>query len=790
RNSARAMTKAPGAEIAIILTIGLGIAASTAVFSVANSVLIRPLPFSDPDRLVVITATLRGGPFPISFPEFLDWQLQNRTFAHMAAFGNPIDFNLTSGFETQRIRVVAVTAEFWTVLGVPPFLGRGFLPEEDTPASPGVVVISHELWSRSFGSDRSILGRPITTTQRSYTVVGVMPPNVRYPLDADAWIPEGPSRILNRRVRGFEVLGRVKRNRPFQSAVADMAAIARRLEIDYPVSNRGFGVRLMLLRDRIVGNVRLLLVALSASVALVLLIACLNVASVVLARAVNRESEIAVRIALGATRARIVLQVISEGMLRVAAISIVGLIGGAWGAMLIGRLVEGHSSQPGGFCPDAAVVAFCILISGLIVLAIGCVPALRLSRIEAACVIHARSRGATNWRHSRVRTIATVAQVAISMTLVVASGLLLRSLLNIEAIHPGFNPDRLISFRVALPVVNREIRDAAYWLILDRLRSAPGVQGVAGTSEFPVGRRLIDMSFSIDGEPPVPPEKRKLADVGCITAGYASLMGIPLLGGREFAAQDRAPGAPIVATVNESFARRYFPSAEHSYSAVDQALIFQGVGKVRIVGVLGSVSREPIGAPPREEVYMSCEQLPRPWMTFAVRTAVDPLSMAPTIRQVVHSVDSRLPVFEVQTAEHALSRLLSQRRLYSVMLAILANFSLIVAAVGHYGAVAYWTRLRLGEMAIRMAVGAGRLDILALVAREGLLPASVGIVIGLALSLFFTRLLRTLLYGVSATDWPTFAMAAFFLSIVTLVATLIPACRATRIAPSHILGAE
>ena len=805
RYGLRSLVRTPGFTGVAVLTLALGIGATTAIFSVVNAVVLRPLPYPDADRIVMVWMDNRrqGTPEDIhSWPNYVDYRDQNRVFAQLAAYV-PSGYNITGGCvegacEPQRVAAAASTAPLFGVLGASPLLGRVYSAEEEQQGRDGVVVISHGLWTRQFGADPGIVGRTVRLNGRARTVIGVMPRAFAFPSpDTDVWVPLvlPPQFKEQRQVYGLYVVGRLKPGVAFERAQGDMTALARQLEEQYP-ENRDLGVNLVALPEQVVGKtLRTALWIMLGAVAAVLLIGCANVANLLLSRAATREREVGVRLALGASRGRLVRQLLTESVLLAALGGALGVLL-AWGGLrlLIG-LAPTDIPRLDQVRIDGAVLAATTLLVVTTGVAFGLVPALQASRPNLVEALREGGRGTAGQRGHRLRRLLAGAQVALVVVLLTAAGLLIRSFVQLQQVQLGFRPDHLLTMQVALPGAKYQSpqqRLAFFDALLERVREVPGAQGVAAISDIFLSQTPRSTLFTIEGRPPTTDQQNAEVPLDAVTPDYFRVMGIPLKAGRTFTAQD-GPDAPPVVMVNENMARRFWPGEDavgkrFKYGAPDTP---DSVSPwLTIVGVVGDMRRTGYDAPVRYETFLPLAQQPVPSMTFVVRTARDPLALAPQVRGEVRAIDPELPVYDIKSMDQLLSAMVAQRRFSMALLGTFAGLALLLGLVGVYGVTSYLVAQRTREVGLRLALGAQPGELVRMVVRQGMGVAAAGIGVGLLGALAVTRLMAGLLYGVSPTDAATLAAVTALLALATLLANYVPARRAARVNPIVALRSD
>ena len=801
RYGLRMLVKNKAFTVVAVLTLGLGIGANTAIFSVVNAVLLRPLPFEQPDRLVMVWQTnVQTGSLqdPASFLNLVDWQQQNQVFEQIAAF-MPRGISLTDIDEPEQLPGSFVSANLFPALGVTPTLGRTFLPDEDRPGGGRAVILSHGLWQRRFGGDPGIIGKALTLDGASHTVVGVMPADFQFPIPGQFPIP--PTQLwvplaidpgqANRGDRSLFAVGRLKSGVTVGQAQAEMTLIARRLEQQYPDANTGSGVKVVPLHEQVVGRLRPALLVLLGAVGFVLLIACANVASLLLSRAAARQKEIAIRAALGAGRLRLVRQLLTETVL----LTLMG------GTLVLLLAYGGMDSLKAGLPPnlpradeisiDRQVLGFSFVVSLFTGLLFGLVPAWQASRPDLNEVLkEGGGKGAGGQGRSRARNVLAVAEVAAALVLLVGAGLLIKSFYRLQQVNLGFNPERALSVPFALPPVR--YRDGGARLafveqVAQRLKGLPGVQAVGGVTTLPLSMNYSTGTFAVEGRPPDPGESN-IANVRVATPDYFRAMEIPLIGGRAFTEEDTFQ-APAVTVINETLARRYWPGEDPIGKRIISPARADGT-LTTVVGVVGDVRNDGLDDEPKPELYFPYAQNPQTHMFIVVRTANDPAGLMAAVRREVWAVDKNLPLSDLSTLEQLLDKTIAQRRFNLLLLGMFAGVALVLAAVGIYGVMSYAVTQRIHEIGVRMALGAQTSNVLRMVVGQGIRLALVGIAIGLGAALALTRLMASLLYEVSATDPLTFAVIALMLAAVALVACYVPARRATRVDPMVALRYE
>jgi putative ABC transport system permease protein len=792
----RMLAKSPGFTLIAVLTLALGIGANTAIFSVVNAVLLRPLPFKDASQLVRLRETYKlVGNVSVSYPDFLDWRQQSHAFADMSVVNN-VNFNLSGIAQPENIAGYAVSPNFLTLLGVSPILGRDLLPSEEKPGTAPVALLSYQLWQSHLGGDPAVIGRSITLDGRSFSIVGVLPATFRFLDTTDVIVPIGffAADFTDRAQRGdTDVVGRLAPGVTLSQAALEMNTIAARLAQQYPQTNHGFGAHLESLREAFTGDTRLAVLVLFGAVVFVLLIACVNVANLFLVRGAARAREIALRQAFGASRGRLIRQMLTESLVLAFCGGALGLILGAWGISGLGHLLPADSMQMMGVRMDLSVLLFAAAMIALVTFAFGLIPALQATRPDVHETLKEGGRSATSTRgQHRLRGALAIAETALALVLLVGAGLMLKSLYHLIQVSPGFQPARVLYMEMDLRT-DQYSKDPAilnFWQqVLDRVRVIPGVESAALGTVVPLTGNHRRSDITIEGLPIPGPGEFPHPDRHTVSADYITTMGTPLLRGRNFSDADNET-APDVALINSTMARRFFTDGD----AIGKRFLWGHPGKdekwITIVGVVADTKLYGLDNPARLEVYSPYRQRPSADMNLVVRSAVDPASLTSAIRSAVAAIDKDQPIFDVHTMQQLVDDSISTRRLTLVLLGIFSALALILAAIGIYGVMAYTVALRTQEIGIRMALGAQQKDVLRLVLGQGARIAFFGVAIGLAAAAALGRLLSTLLFSVSASDPITFAAVAVLLISVALLACYIPARRAMRVDPLIALRHE
>jgi predicted permease len=792
RYGARMLLKKPGFTIVAGITLALGIGANTAIFSIVNAVLIRPLPYQEPDQLVMLDEIPPGGgQFAIAPGNFVDWRDQSMSFVGMSAFrgGSLI---LTSDGNAEQLRSQRISANFFELLGIKPALGRFFTSDEDQPDRNRVVILSYSLWQRRFGGEPGIVGKMLALDGNLYTVVGIMPANFRFFVGTEIWTPLAltSEERLSHDKHDFFAIARLKSNISLEQARVEMKAIAERLGAQYPRSNADWGIRLTPLQEWVVGDTRPVLLALLSVVAFVLLIACANIANLLLARSAARQREVAIRAALGASRWRVTRQLLTESLLLGIVGGLIGLLPAVWGINLLRSLVPIRLGvETVGV--DGRALGFTFMISVFTALLFGLAPTLQAARLNLTESLKEGGwSGVGGPGRDRTRSLLVIAEIALSLALLVSAGLVVKSFLHLIQVNPGFQSEGLLTMQVSLPrpkYPEPANLTAFFQQLIEKIAAVPGVASVGAASTLPFKIDEVQ-EFIIGGRPPITPGKEPSANYYTASAGYFRAMGIPLLKGRLFSDND-AKNAPRVALINETLARRYFSDEEPIGKRIN--ISKGGFGTWReIVGVVGGVKHYGLDSKTTMQIYEPYLQIPQSAMNFAVRITGDPDSIAAAIRNQVTAMDKDQPIANIRTMENIVADSVSRQRFSALLFTLFAGVALILAAVGIYGVMSYYVAQRTREIGIRMALGAARGDMLKLVVGKGMLLALIGVMIGLAAAFALTRLVSALLFGVTPYDPMTFTVITLLLMTVALLACWIPARRATKIDPMIALRCE
>ena len=799
----RMLRKSPGFTSVAVLTLALGISANTAIFSVVYAVLLKSLPYPQSDHLVMVFENVNLPSYQNSRNEvtpgnFSDWTNKNSAFENMAAYRNR-SFNLTGAGEPSRVEGELVSANFFTTLQIVPKLGRAFSPEEELPAASHVVVMSHGLWKSRFGSDPQILGQKLLLDGESYAVIGVTPPGFHFPdLDDQLWVPLAlsPAERDNRGSHYLDVFARLKPGVTLQQAQTAMSMIAKHLTELYPQSNTGQTVSLVPLHEDLAGPARPTLLVLWGAVGLVLLIVCANVANLLLARASARHREIAVRLALGASRRRLFRQLLTESTLLALCGCTLGLLLARWGVSTLKLLAAERLPRADEFSLNAPVLIFSVGIAILAGLLAGLAPALQTDRGNVHDTLKAGARESSAGSRLQIRNLLVILETALGVVVVIGAGLLLRSFLLIEQAPLGFQPQGVLTFR-AIPRGQKYSslpqRAAFYRQAIERMGALPGVNRAAAVTFLPLTLVRGSKGFTIEGRPPVAPGQISIAGYDVVTPEYFATMRIPLRAGRDFSWSDTPETQPVI-LINEAMARTYWPNEDplgkrfHQASAEDTEFPW-----LTIVGIVGDIREFDPLTPPHPTMYFPITQLPDPARVlrdWVVRTAGDPLAVASAVRTAIWDVDKDLAVTRVRSMEEVRSLSIASQRLNLLFFVLFAALALILASVGIYGVMAYSVAQRTREIGIRIALGARRNDVLRLVLQQGFRLAGLGLLVGTAAALALTRLMTRMIYGISSTDATTFVAVALLLAFAALAACYIPARRAMRVDPMVALRYE
>ncbi|HKV11093.1 MAG TPA: ABC transporter permease [Thermoanaerobaculia bacterium] len=793
----RQLAKSPGFTLVAVLTLALGVGATTAIFSVVYGILLRPLPFAEPDRIVRAYPTASdGSPDSFSVPNYLDWSREAKTIEAASAMDNGTVTLAGDGGEPERLEAFWVRTDFFRILGLKPIAGRTFSPGEDKPAEQRVVLISEELWQRRFGRDRSVIGRRLDLNGVPSTVVGILGRDGQYPANADVWLPLAfEEQMLTQ--RGAYYLNAIAKLAPgatLEEARAEAKVIGDRLAREYPRDNEGTSVGMAPLQEFMVGDVRTPLLVLLGAVLLVLLIACANVANLLLVRAASREGEIAIRTALGAGRTRIVRQLLTESLL-------LALVGGAAGVLLAVWMTRALVALAPRSTPrleevgvDGSVLLFTLGLTLLTGVLFGLVPALQASRPNLVGTLKEGTRGSRGRAATRVRSLLVVTETALAVVLLAGAGLLIRSFGELQKVDVGFRPEGVVKLNLALPESQypEEARVRTFaGELLTSVRALPGVKSAALAAwGLPLSGTVTVISYTIEGHPPPPNGYEGNVRIGIASPEYFRTMGIPVLRGRDFTGQDRN-GAPQVVVINQTAARQMFPGEDPMGKHVTLGWSVDGVRRGgEVVGIVGDFKQDALQEDPEPHLFLPFEQAPVEGMTVVLRTATEPAAVATAVREKVHALDPNLAIYGLQTLEEVVASSASQPKFYMLLLGGFSAIALLLAAVGIYGVIAYGVRQRTQEIGIRLALGASQDRVLRMVVGQGMALAVAGALAGLVGALLATRGMRSLLYQVSASDPMIYTGVALMLVLVAAVASWLPARRAARTDPQLVLRGE
>ncbi len=807
RYSLRRLTKSPAFAAVVVLTLALGIGANTAIFSAVNAILLRPLPYQQPEELVTIEhlyPSLDGLEAPVSVPGFLDYQRRGRSFESMSVRAGWAP-NLTGVGEPVRLQGAQVTGRFFTTLQVPALIGRTIQPGEDVAGREYVAVLSHGVWQRLFGGDRGVVGRTVSLNGESYQVIGVMPSHFRdfFNRNAEIWSPLvfQPDQLTdeNRTNEFLNLTARLKDGVTLEAALAEMRSIASQLKQQYPDNYApDWSLSVTALSARATGDIRPALLILLGAVGFVLLIACANVANLLLSRAAARGKEIAIRSALGATRERLVRQLLTESAILSLAGGVVGLLLAYWGVRTLVAIDAGNLPRTDEIRVDSAVALFTLVVSLVAGFLFGLAPALHAATPNLQSTLKEGGRGATGDRGSHaIRRMLVVAEVALALTLLTGAGLLIKSFARLQGVDPGFVPERLLTFNLALPEARypSDTQQVAFFdRVLPALRAVPGVQAAGATQVMPFGGSWSTASFEIEGYQAPEDQPGPWGDIRIVSPGFFETLRIPVIRGRVLSEQD-LEGTPLVAVIDDEFVRRYYPKENplgkrFTFGPPDGAVDTTQREWIEVVGVVGHTKHEGLDADARIQLYLSYRQVAQDYMAVAIRTSGNPERYVNAARDAVRSVDPEMPIANVRTMEELLEQSVGQRKLSMMLLSLFSGIALVLASIGIYGVMSYSVAQRSRELGVRIALGAGRVDILRLVLRQGMSLALLGIGIGLAAALLLSRLIESQLYGVRAGDPLTFLGVALLLGATALVANLVPAIRAMRVDPAVVLREE
>jgi putative ABC transport system permease protein len=799
RYGARMLRKSPGLTLVALLSLALGMGAISTIFSFVNGILLRPLPYPHSERLVLLdeTAPRKGdSSMGVSYPNFLDWRVRNQSFEDIACYdtsGFAMAGGASASNEPEQIKGAFVNQGLFEILGVAPILGRTFTADEDQPDHDLVVIVSYGLWQRRFGGDPNILGQTLIMNNRPRVVIGVMPKGFQFPEVADAWGPLALTpKTYTRTDHGFSAIARLKPGVSLEQAQAEMTNIAAGIEAENPVTNEGLGVNVINLRANLVGDYKKALLILLGVVAFVLLIACVNVANLLLARATARQKEIAIRAALGADRKRIFRQLLTESLLLGLISGALGLVMALWGMELLLSAIPIDIPFWMKFDLDGRVLGFtaaCSLLTGFV---FGTVPALEASNPDLNETLKEGGRAGSGGSRGRLRSMLVVAEIALSLVLLVGAGLMMRSFISLQNVDPGINPKDVLTFKVNLPGAKyrpAETRVAFFQRLLERVRALPSVLSAGSNSSLPLAGDYWGRSLTVEGFPVLPVGQAPTVNHFVVSPSYFEAMGIRVLKGRDFDERDTKDSQKVT-IIDERLARQYWPDSDPIGKRVRFGPPEDNEPRHTIVGVVGEVWHERLDASTRKSVYLPFAQMPVGRSNLAIRTSGRPENLISAVRAQVKELDPDLPIIHVMPMTEVVSMSIWQPRLYTALFGVFAAVALILAMVGIYGVMSYAVSQRTREIGLRMALGAERKDVLKLVVGQGIALAAIGVGVGLVLALGLTRLMSSLLFGVGATDPITFAAVSVLLTGVALGACFVPARRAARVDPMVALRYE
>jgi len=805
RYGVRMLLKAPSISIVATIALALGIGANTAIFSVVNAVLLRPLPFPNSESLMNVWETdstrgyVRGS---ASYPNFVDWRDQSHSFEHMASYHNN-DFILTGRGESARLQGAVVNADLFPLLGASPLIGRGFLPSEDNPGDTGrVVVLSQQLFQQRFNSDPNIVNQSMVLDGKTYTIIGVMPAAFQFPVQNDPvelWTTvavdrEGEDPITEERGAHYmNVIARLKPGVPREQAQAEMTAISARLEQQYPDKDLHKSTRLEPTLEALVGDVRPALLILLGAVGFVLLIACANVANLLLARAMTRHKEMAIRSALGASRMRVIRQLLTESVILSLVGGALGLVLAIWWSDLLVALGKENIPRALQVGLDWRVLGFTLLVSVLTGVVFGLVPAIHSSKTELTESLKEGGRsGSEGARRNFIRSVLVVGELAIAVVLLVGAGLLMQSLWRLRNVSPGFESQNLLTFVVGIPEVKypTEKQEPFYRELVRRVESLPGVRSASSIIPLPLTGDSFVISFETEGRP-VEKGNQPSADFFAIEEGYFKTLGVSMLQGREFTERDNKTAPPVI-IVNQAFAKKFFPGEDPIGKRIKPGISTNSDKPAmrEIVGVVSDVRNRNLSSELRAGYFIPATQMPFNQMTLIVRTVNDPHSLITAVQNEVHAMDQEVPVFSIKTMDEYISATVATPRFNATLLVIFAAVALVLTIVGLYGVMSYSVAQRTNEIGIRMALGAQTGDVLRLIVSQGFKLVLIGLGLGLLGALCLTWVIGSLLFGVTTKDPLTFAAVAGLLALVALLACYVPARRATRLDPLNALRYE
>jgi predicted permease len=801
RYGLRMLAKNPAFTAIAVVALALGIGANSAIFSVVDAVLLRPLPFKNPNQLVMLWENAAHLGFPRDTPSpanFLDWQKEATSFTGMAAMIES-SFNLTGVGEPERVEGRRVSANLFQLLGVSARLGRTFVPEDDKPGTH-VALLSHSLWQRRFGSDPGVIGRALSLNGESYTVVGVMPPLVQLPgfdnRNDQLWVPIAfPAEEAAQRGNHFlEVIARLKPGVTLKQAQAEMDTIAASLEKQYPSYNLRRGAVVIPLHEQVVGEIKPALLILLGAVGFVLLISCANVANLLLARAAVRQKEIALRLALGASRSRLTRQFLTESLLLALLGAGLGLVLALAGIRVLKMFIPVGIAQVGTITINGTVLLFTLLIALVTGIAFGLFPAIQGSHFNLNDTLKESGRdSAGGSKGNRIRGLLVIGEVAVSFVLLIGAGLLINSFLHLRNLDPGFRSDHLLTMKVNLSEVkypDRDRRAAFFDEVMRRVLALPGVRSAAIANNLPLTYNGDSMSISVEGVPDPPPDQQPDVIYRAIGPGYFATMGIPIVRGRDFRDQDNGDSKDVV-IISEKTAQQFWPGQDPIGKRLKPGLSTSSSPWREVIGIVKDVRQNDFIASPKRQMYFTYRQLKNiAANALVVRTNIEPMSLAVPVRNAIWSVDKDQTVADIDTMDHIVAQAVARQRFSMLLLGLFAALALLLASIGIYGVMSYSVAQRRREIGIRIALGARRVDVLRMTVKQALKLVGTGMVIGLIAAFLLTRVLASLLFGISATDPITFIGISLVLLAVAILASYVPALRATKVDPITALRAQ
>ena len=806
RYAARKLLRSPGFTFVAVTTLALAIGATTAVFSIVNGVLLKPLPFAHPESLVRVASVGRGGkPTPMSYLDFADYRAQSKLVPAMSAM-DQVTRNLTvAGAQPLRLSAMRVNANFFELLGVRPLLGRAFSDGDDKNGAVPVVLVAEGVWKSRFGSDSSVVGRSILLDGAPYTVIGVAPASINYPKDTDVWTPLVPSVAdmdpSNRGAHYLRAIGRLAPGATAERARVELEGIANNLKKQYPQTNLQFGAVAIPLRDAIVGNVRTALLVMLACVGFVLLIACANVANLLLVRASSRESEIAVRAALGAGRLQLVRQLVTESVLLSVTGAVIGTGIATWVVGAVRRFGPAGVPRLDEVAIDGSVLAFTALVALITGVLFGLVPAAHSLKTNLGQMLRESTRGSSGRRVTqRTRSSLIVTEMALAVILLIGAGLLTRSFVHLMQVDPGYQPEHVVTMSLSLPDKkypwdNQQVAFAN--AVVEQMKALPGTQSAAVAFGRPLSEDGMRITFNRDDRPRTQPGQPNVADVRVVTAGFFSTLGMKIVQGRDLSETDRADAPPVV-VVSQQFVRKFFPNE----SALGKKITL-GWGRQRsadktdtvsargeIIGVVADIKAQGASSDALETVYLPFVQAPISDMSVLIRSTASPNVVINAAKTRLKDLDPDLPVYNSKSMGDVVSESVAQPRFYTILLGSFAAIALLLAALGIYGVISYTVSQRTRELGIRIALGSSQQGVMRLVVGQGMVLTAVGVTLGLAGAYWLTRFIASMLFGVGAADAPTFGGVAVMLLGVAALASYFPARRAARVDPLIAMRAE